>query len=71
MIYRGHEPLKRPGYAPMHQEGAIVLGTGGDNSNRGVGFFFEGLMIAAVTSATADSAVAANIAAAHYSGFGR
>ncbi len=70
LIYRGHEPLKRPGYAPMHQEGAIVLGTGGDNSNRAVGFFFEGLMTAAVTSATADSAVAANIAAAHYSGFG-
>ena len=71
LIYRGHEPLRRSGYAPMHQEGAIVLGTGGDNSNRGVGFFFEGLMTAAVTSAAVDDAVAANIAAAHYGGFGR
>ena len=26
------------GYAPTHQEGAIVLGTGGNNSNRGTGF---------------------------------
>ena len=71
LIYWGHEPLRRPGYAPMHQEGAIVLGTGGDNSNRGVGFFFEGLMTAAFTSAAVDDAVAANIAAAHYGGFGR
>lgn len=71
LIYQGHEPLGRPGYAPMHQEGAIVLGTGGDNSNRSVGFFFEGLMTASVTSAATDEAVAANIAAAHYSGFGR
>jgi hypothetical protein len=34
------------GYAPMHQEGAIVLGTGGDNSNTGIGSFFEGVMTA-------------------------
>lgn len=71
VIYRGHEPLRRPGYAPMHQEGAIVLGTGGDDSNRSVGFFFEGLMTLAVTSPAADDAVAANIQAAHYGGFGR
>ena len=32
------------GYSPMHQEGAIVLGTGGDNSNASVGSFFEGVM---------------------------
>ena len=71
LIYRGHEPLGRPGYSPMHQEGAVVLGTGGDNSNRGTGFFFEGLMTAGVTSAAVDDAVAANIAAARYRGFGR
>ena len=31
------------GYAPMHQEGAIILGTGGDNSNSDDGSFFEGV----------------------------
>ena len=71
LIYRGHEPLGRPGYSPMHQEGGIVLGTGGDNSNRGTGFFFEGLMTAGITPAPVDDAVAANIAAARYGGFGR
>ncbi len=55
----------------MHQEGAIVLGTGGDNSNRGNGFFFEGRMTAAMIPASLDDAVAANIAAARYHGFGR
>jgi hypothetical protein len=28
----------------MHQEGAIILGTGGDNSNSSAGSFFEGVM---------------------------
>ena len=32
------------GYQPMHQEGGIILGTGGDNSNRNMGTFFEGVM---------------------------
>ncbi len=31
--YSGALPTSRPGYSPMHQEGSIVLGTGGDNSN--------------------------------------
>src|ERR1700689_4809978 len=30
------------GYTPMHQEGAVILGTGGDNSNESDGSFFEG-----------------------------
>ncbi len=50
LIYRGYEPLWKPGYSPMRQEGAIVLGTGGDNSNRSVGSFFESVMTAGVTS---------------------
>src|SRR6185437_4592394 len=32
------------GYEPMHQEGAIILGTGGDDSDGSVGSFFEGVM---------------------------
>ncbi len=56
------------GYTPMHQEGAIVLGTGGDNSNASVGSFFEGVMTAGYPTDAADNAVQANIVAAGYSG---
>ena len=56
------------GYSPMHQEGAIVLGTGGDNSNSSIGSFFEGVMTAGYPTDAADDAVQANIAAAGYSG---
>jgi len=65
-IYGGHEPLWKPGYSPMHQEGAIVLGTGGDNSNGSVGSFFEGVMTRGVSSPAVDAAVQANIVAAAY-----
>lgn len=66
LIYGGSEPLWKPGYSPMHQEGAIVLGTGGDNSNQSVGSFFEGVMTKGVSSPQADAAVQANIVAARY-----
>jgi non-reducing end alpha-L-arabinofuranosidase len=56
------------GYQPMHQEGAIVLGTGGDNSNASVGSFFEGVMTAGYPTDAADNAVQASIVAAGYSG---
>ena len=70
-IYRGHEPLWKPGYSPMHQEGAIVLGTGGDNSNWSTGLFFEGFMTSGVTTKATDDAVQANIVAAGYGGLVR
>ena len=54
------------GYAPMHQEGAIVLGTGGDNSNGSVGSFFEGVMTAGYPTDAADNTVQANIVSAGY-----
>jgi len=67
--YAGLLPtIQGGGYAPMQQEGAIVLGPGGDNSNTGTGEFFEGVMTAGVTSDTADDAVQANIVAAGYAG---
>ena len=56
------------GYSPMRQEGAIVLGTGGDNSNADVGSFFEGVMTEGFPSNTADAAVQASIVSADYSG---
>ena len=56
------------GYTPLHQEGAIVLGTGGDNSNSSIGSFFEGVMTAGRPSDAADNAVQAEINAAGYGG---
>jgi hypothetical protein len=45
----------------MRKEGAIGLGTGGDNSNAAQGNFFEGVMTARYSSDAADDAVQANI----------
>ena len=56
------------GYQPMHQEGSIVLGTGGDNSNGSIGSFFEGVMTAGYPTDAADNAVQANIVSVGYSG---
>ncbi len=58
----------RGGYKPMQQEGSIILGTGGDNSNRNRGTFFEGVMTSGYPTDAADNAVQANIVAAGYSG---
>jgi hypothetical protein len=57
---------KRPNskYNPMRKEGAIGLGTGGDNSAGATGNFFEGIMTARYSSNAADDAVQANIVAA-------
>ncbi len=58
----------RGGYAPMQQEGGIILGTGGDNSNWNMGTFFEGVMTAGYPTDAADNAVQANIVSVGYSG---
>lgn len=60
-------PLPK-GYQPMQQEGAIILGIGGDNSNWASGYFFEGVMTRGMPSVQALNAVQRNIVAAHYSG---
>jgi hypothetical protein len=60
--------LPSGGYTPMHQEGSIVLGTGGDNSNASVGTFFEGVMTSGYPSDAADNTVQANIVAVGYTG---
>jgi Alpha-L-arabinofuranosidase B, catalytic len=52
----------------MNKEGAVVLGTGGDNSNSDVGSWFEGVMTQGFPSDAADAAVQANIVAAGYAG---
>ena len=57
--FDGVRPNSR--YIPMRKEGAIILGTGGDNSNSDQGNFFEGIMTARYSSDAADDAVQANI----------
>jgi non-reducing end alpha-L-arabinofuranosidase len=50
----------------MRQEGAIILGVGGDNSHATAGSFFEGVMTAGFPNDSADSAVQSNIIAVGY-----
>jgi non-reducing end alpha-L-arabinofuranosidase len=54
------------GYTKMKKQGAIVLGTGGDNSDHGRGYFFEGVMTAGAATAAIMNQVQANIVAAGY-----
>jgi hypothetical protein len=54
------------GYTPMHQEGSVLLGTGGDDSNGSDGDFFEGVITAGYPSDATDAAVQANVVAARY-----
>jgi hypothetical protein len=62
-MYDGARPM---GYSPMHKQGGIVLGIGGDNSSTARGNFFEGVMTAGYASSATDDAVQANIVAAGY-----
>jgi hypothetical protein len=61
--FDGLRPSAR--YNPMKKQGAIGLGTSGDNSNGGQGNFFEGVMTAHYSSDAADDAVQANIVAVY------
>jgi non-reducing end alpha-L-arabinofuranosidase len=66
-LYSGSLPS---GYNPMKQQGAIVLGSGGDccatNTNQSLGTFYEGAIVAGFPSDATDNAVQANIVAAGY-----
>lgn len=53
-------------YTPMHQEGAILLGTGGDDSNNSEGSFFEGVMTKGYPTDAADDAVQAEVVTVDY-----
>jgi hypothetical protein len=61
--FDGVRPSAR--YNPMRKEGAIVLGTAGDNSAFAQGNFFEGVMTAHYASDPADDAVQSNIVAGY------
>ena len=56
------------GVAPARWQlqGAVVLGTGGDNSNSSWGTFYEGAVTAGLPSDAVDAAIEANVAAAGY-----
>ena len=62
-MYDGPRPS---GYTVMKKQGAIVLGTGGDNSDHGMGYFYEGLMTSGAASTSTMNQVQANIVAAGY-----
>jgi len=53
-------------YYPMHKQGAILLGTGGDNGNGSSGTFYEGVMTSGYPTEKTTDAVQANIVAAKY-----
>jgi hypothetical protein len=63
--YSGARP-NVAGYNPMHKEGAIILGTGGDNSKSSDGTFYEGVMTSGYPSDATENAVQAEITAAGY-----
>ena len=63
--YSGTRP-NVSGYNPMHKQGAIILGIGGDNSKSSAGTFYEGVMTSGYASASTEAAVQANIVAAGY-----
>ena len=53
-------------YQPMCKQGAIILATGGDNSNGAEGNFYEGFMARGYASDATDAAIQANIIAVGY-----
>jgi hypothetical protein len=65
-FYSGTRP-NVSGYNPMHKEGAIILGIGGDNSKGSAGTFYEGVMTSGYPSDATENSVQANIVAAGYS----
>ena len=65
-MYSGPRP-NVSGYNPMHKQGAIILGIGGDNSNGSAGTFYEGVMTSGYPSDATENAVQASIVAAGYS----
>lgn len=63
-FYNGVRPAG--GYSPMSKEGAIILGTGGDNSDSAQGTFYEGVMTSGYPSDDTENQVQSNIVAAGY-----
>jgi hypothetical protein len=64
-MYDGIRPAKG-GYVPMHKQGSIILGIGGDNSDGDGGQWFEGVMASGAATLATVNALQANIVAAGY-----
>ena len=62
-LFEGERP---PGYYPMNKEGAIILGIGGDNSDRSQGTFYEGAMLSGYPTDETEDKVQVNVVAAKY-----
>jgi hypothetical protein len=56
----------KSGYYPKKLQGAIILGTGGDGSNGGVGTWYEGAITVGNPPNDVDDEIQANIVAAGY-----
>lgn len=54
------------GYNPMKKQGAIILGTGGDNSKGAQGTFYEGVMTSGYPTDATENTVQANITSMNY-----
>ena len=67
-FYSGVRPGSKvnSSYYPMHKQGGILLGTGGDNGNGSSGTFYEGVMTTGYPTEATTDAVQANIVAARY-----
>ena len=64
--YSGARPA---GYNPMHKEGAIILGIGGDNSKGSAGTFYEGVMTTGYPSSSTEASVQSNIVSVGYANY--
>ncbi len=67
-FYSGPRPGSQTSnrYFPMHKQGGILMGTGGDNGNGSSGTFYEGVMTTGYPTQATTDAVQANIVAAKY-----
>jgi hypothetical protein len=50
----------------MAKQGAIILGTGGDNSDGATGRFYEGIIVRGATTDAVDDAIQQNIVSVRY-----
>jgi non-reducing end alpha-L-arabinofuranosidase len=66
--YSGVRPGSRENsnYFPMHKQGAILMGTGGDNGNGSSGTYYEGAMTTGYPTDAAIDAIQANVVATKY-----
>ncbi len=61
-----YQGIRPNGWYPMHKEGSILLGIGGDNSKGAQGTWYEGVMTTGYPSDATENSVQANIVAAGY-----